>query len=276
MRKLANASLAEMRGFVVALPLSKASIGKAANATSDFALHNIKYVQYRRELSELGVSVPDIRKFVMELRVSPTLADWKLAAIRQGATSATVFHVAEEKAREKLLLIALQNVAATLRHCAYNLRFASAHHGIDPYNALQEHAIQVFRWIYPFTKDPSAMLACAIRNRAHNVYRSVSSQSRSSIVGGANYGDTRQLTSVSLDDVADSVLGYDPSSSIDSIIMDKKLAPIANAIVEAGKYCPAQIARDLQMPINVVESIYSELTERLTPIRQRVTRYVST
>lgn len=132
------------------------------------------YNAARSALVKYGMACSDAIEFLKKAKASIDLMNWKLSEIQKGNNRKIkpCFYYPSPVHREKAMAVEISQMYDRIKMLA-NVRmgFMHEHGGIDPYNALIQQAVILYRWIYPFSKTPGAMLNRSLTNFSVNLIR---------------------------------------------------------------------------------------------------------
>lgn len=147
---------------------------KCRPAFENWILQIGNYNAIRSVLINGGMTCPEAVEFLKKAKADIGLMDWKLEVVMVGKNKKLKesFYYPSPAAREKAMATDICDLYDRIRVLA-NVRmgFMHDHGGADPFNVLIQQAVIIYRWIYPFSKVPGAMLNRSLTNLSVNIIR---------------------------------------------------------------------------------------------------------
>jgi hypothetical protein len=189
--------------LVSELGISSKNVNKARYIVAAWILHSLSASQARSQLKDLGVSPNEITAFMERTKYNHDIYIWKLHALhgmrlhKRGFVSfggekfspPPVVQPLTYRVAEQVLQQALKDVEPVINSLYWRkLKFIDSLMSGAAKAQLIERAILTFRWEYPFTRNPGAVLNTAVSNYSNNIIRDATCSRRMTFTGKKSDG----------------------------------------------------------------------------------------
>lgn len=276
--------MSAIQSWVSTLDVSNRKHSAATHAVASWVFHAASASEARNALKGCGVAPLEISAFMEKVKYDHEVYEDKLAYLegmqrRRGkymifggkqVAPPPIVQPLAYKDGEKVLTKALNDVNPVINSVYWRkLKFVEKLMQGCPRSHLVERAILTFRWEYPFTRNPGAVLNSAISNYANNIIRDATAARRMTFSGKKSDGNFESMV------VGTEFLDQMPDSDVNTMPHDLNID--INRLTSFDRRVIEEILNRDVNPTTVVDDLSRRLAVSATDIREvfgRVCQYM--
>lgn len=254
----------------------------ASHVIAAWILHDYTASEARTELKEIGASSHDISTMMDKARYNYDVYIWKLNCLNNMRkrrrkcltfggmliTPPPIMQPLNPDRGEEVLQQALKDVEPIINSLYWRrLKFVDNLMQGTPRSQLVERAILTFRWEYPFTRNPGAVLNSAITNYSNNIVRDATASCRMTFTGKKSDGNLESIVLgvEYLEQLPDTNTSYAPDDMIFDMskltIFDQKIVSEILTKTFSPKGIVDELSKQFQVGEDAIRASFARVAE---------------